>query len=107
MVLLDQSPWPAAQQGGAKPLSCGRADVVVQSVADVEDLFGRMRNPAHDLGEERRVGLLDAEIVRSDDQVRPEVEGAQDGSGSDGLVAGDPSHSPASRSARRLGRTSG
>ena len=100
VVPVDGAPGAAADEGGAQSRAPGRAQVVVEAVADVQDASGAAQRAASlgardgvadfdDLGEERGVGLLQvAPHAGGGDQVHRQVERFQDAVGRRGLVRG-------------------
>jgi hypothetical protein len=79
------------------------ADVVVQAVADVEDLGGLVAAGLDQLREESRVRLGGTPIVGGGQEVAGEIQLAQEPAGAGGLVAGDADRYPASRGVMLLG----
>src|ERR1700760_2407942 len=88
-VVLDGGPGAAVDEGRAQAQAGGGANVVVEAVADVQDLGGGKLGHLQQAPEEGGVRLGGTPVGGGGDQVGGQVQGPEDAAGPGGLVAGD------------------
>src|ERR1700760_2221748 len=88
VVVLDGGPGAAVDEGRAQAQAGGGADVVVEAVADVQDLGGGKLGHLQQAPEEGGVRLGGTPVGGGGDQVGGQGQGPGGGAGPGGVVGG-------------------